>query len=408
MSTPASIIGLIAIILVKEITSLSCGICQPRNSLFSDKSKPENSLSTINRPSLNTFIDGEATSLKLTADGILHQFINSSEVWNSASIKGVSIKGYEMVMQTDGNLVIYNNDTGKATWHTNTWIRPSSSNQIGPYCTTLQSDYNLILYDATCKVLWSRLPISDVPVASSCNKCSQSTSLFSGEGAFSRHSLKSNPSIIQNTLLNANYSLGLTSTGVILEQQTNSVGWSFNSPSTISNQGYELTMQSDGNLVVYNMDNGIATWHTRTYNVGVGPFCANLEVDGNLIVYDSICTSLWAYSPPAVPTTSTTAIPISTTKSVNPTSFSPKLDDINEHCNNCSPIIADGTPCNVVTSKLQCSGLKFAQCAPAESKNGQYDGIYINRICAPGTSCMPFPSLEILCQWNDRNPYYKI
>jgi len=40
-----------------------------------------------------------------------------------------------LVMQTDGNLVLYRNDTGRALWSTNTWNMPTT-----PTHAVLQTD----------------------------------------------------------------------------------------------------------------------------------------------------------------------------------------------------------------------------------------------------------------------------
>jgi hypothetical protein len=54
--------------------------------------------------------------------------------------------------------------------------------------------------------------------------------------------------------------------------------------------GYNLQMQSDGNLVLYNCC-GTALWHTGTYpNPGA---LAVLQNDGNLVVYNAAGVLLW-------------------------------------------------------------------------------------------------------------------
>ncbi|KAJ3692200.1 hypothetical protein LUZ60_012550 [Juncus effusus] len=54
---------------------------------------------------------------------------------------------------------------------------------------------------------------------------------------------------------------------------------------------YTLTMQNDCNLVLY--DSGRAVWSSQTYNRGSGCFL-RMQVDGNLVVYDSSNRALWA------------------------------------------------------------------------------------------------------------------
>jgi hypothetical protein len=54
---------------------------------------------------------------------------------------------------------------------------------------------------------------------------------------------------------------------------------------------YNLTMQRDCNLVLY--DNGRAEWSTGTDNRGSGCF-VRMQTDGNLVLYDGSERVLWA------------------------------------------------------------------------------------------------------------------
>lgn len=55
---------------------------------------------------------------------------------------------YFLIQQSDGNLVLYQTDTGKATWHTNT---ASGSGNFA----NLQADGNFVVYDSKGSPLWS-------------------------------------------------------------------------------------------------------------------------------------------------------------------------------------------------------------------------------------------------------------
>ncbi|MGX7826085.1 S8 family serine peptidase [Actinokineospora sp. 24-640] len=63
---------------------------------------------------------------------------------------GASLKSangaYTLVMQGDGNLVLYNT-AGAALWHTNTWGNPGAT-------ATFQSDGNFVVYAADGRALW--------------------------------------------------------------------------------------------------------------------------------------------------------------------------------------------------------------------------------------------------------------
>ncbi|MFD7645707.1 hypothetical protein ACFV4P_34255 [Kitasatospora sp. NPDC059795] len=78
-------------------------------------------------------------------------------------------------------------------------------------------------------------------------------------------------------------------------------GWKLSAPGWISpgkvicTGNYELAMQGDGNLVLYNA-NGSAIWASGTY--GHSAAALNMQADGNLVVYstynNSSSTPLWA------------------------------------------------------------------------------------------------------------------
>jgi len=63
------------------------------------------------------------------------------------------------------------------------------------------------------------------------------------------------------------------------------------------NGAYYLTMQNDGNLVLYHTHNfqpSNAVWSSQTNGKGHGPFRAAMQGDGNLVVYDSHNQPTWA------------------------------------------------------------------------------------------------------------------
>lgn len=65
---------------------------------------------------------------------------------------------------------------------------------------------------------------------------------------------------------------------------------------TSSNGKAYLTMQSDGNFVLYRKDNGAALWASSTSNPAgsTGNNYAIMQTDGNLVVYTATNVALWA------------------------------------------------------------------------------------------------------------------
>jgi hypothetical protein len=60
------------------------------------------------------------------------------------------------------------------------------------------------------------------------------------------------------------------------------------------NGAYELAMQADGNVVLYNRGNGRAIWSTGTYQGGCRGASLIMQTDGNLVVYDGGRRACWS------------------------------------------------------------------------------------------------------------------
>jgi hypothetical protein len=58
------------------------------------------------------------------------------------------------------------------------------------------------------------------------------------------------------------------------------------------NNKFNLIMQEDGNLVIYNNRNPL--WATNTINKGVGPYNLYMQSDGNLVIYDGNSQATWS------------------------------------------------------------------------------------------------------------------
>src|SRR5215216_4697133 len=63
-----------------------------------------------------------------------------------------------------------------------------------------------------------------------------------------------------------------------------------------SNGAYQLVMQGDGNLVGYPANGGPAFWATDTWNRPVldRPIRADMQTDGNFVLYDALNRPVWA------------------------------------------------------------------------------------------------------------------
>jgi hypothetical protein len=190
---------------------------------------------------------------------------------------------FETIMQTDGNLVTYDQTQGTPVWASGTVGNP------GAYLTLAltymgagggSTTFTMKVVAANGGQLWS--------VGGNENG-------FLNSGA-------------AQLLLQSNGNLQFSGLGVTLWQSgTASTAYSLllePGKSIISANGlFQLTMQTDGNLVEYLVAQGDPLWSTGTQgNPGA---VAAMQDDGNLVVYSEAGTALWASGTSAPNTTLT-------------------------------------------------------------------------------------------------------
>ncbi|MBR8182761.1 peptidase S53 [Burkholderia ambifaria] len=176
-------------------------------------------------------------------------------------------RNHQLLMQGDGNLVLYNTTNGAAVWNTRTY------GNAGAYA-VFQNDGNFVVYSANGAVLWysatygqsgsQHLSVQDdgnmviyqsfVPV-------------FATATGTSSYAISASGSAVWNG-------------GVVL-----SSGQSF----TSGNGANVLIMQGDGNLVL--LRQGVPVWNSGTYGHS-GAFGV-MQGDGNLVVYSPAGAPLW-------------------------------------------------------------------------------------------------------------------
>ncbi|WP_328874291.1 RHS repeat-associated core domain-containing protein [Streptomyces sp. NBC_00287] len=91
-----------------------------------------------------SYDDAGNTERRTTA--VSHQYLRAG--WKLTAGQEVRSQRARMVMENDGDLVIYDRDTGKLRWHTNTGGNPGA-------WATMQDDGNFVVYSATGTSLWS-------------------------------------------------------------------------------------------------------------------------------------------------------------------------------------------------------------------------------------------------------------
>jgi subtilase family serine protease len=165
---------------------------------------------------------------------------------------------YTLTVKASGNVVVSGN---------NCVIWSSGTTGTGNYL-TMQTDGNLVIYSSAGKALW----------ASGTN----------GSGSADHLSLQNDGNaIVYTSAGTAAWSAGRTNANRLCTSGLLHAGQALYSPS--DGERYELTMQTDGNLVAY--DNGKAIWASVT--AGTGNYLT-MQTDGNLVVYTSAGKALWA------------------------------------------------------------------------------------------------------------------
>jgi hypothetical protein len=168
---------------------------------------------------------------------------------------------YALVMQTDGNLVVYGN--GCVMWASNTAGTGSNNSLV------MQTDGNLVVYVSGGKPVW----------ASGDSKADQlctSATMLAGQYLHS-------PS--------GQYSLVMQTDGnLVVYVSGGKPVWASNTAGTGSNNS--LVMQTDGNLVVY-ASGGKPVWASNTAGTGSNNTLV-MQDDSNLVVYASGGKPVWA------------------------------------------------------------------------------------------------------------------
>ena len=163
--------------------------------------------------------------LTLQTDSNLVYYSNYKPAWYTSTVNQSASR---LVMQPDGNLVLYNS-SNVALWSAQT------QGHAGAYL-TLQTDGNMVVYSSTNQALWATYSVNSPDHLSFVNSSMSNARLYVGQ-----------------------------------ELDT-------------ANRKYRLVLQGDGNLVLYD-SNYHPLWYSRTDGRGT----SNLVVqpDGNLVIYSA-------------------------------------------------------------------------------------------------------------------------
>ncbi|MEV0400473.1 hypothetical protein [Actinoallomurus sp. NPDC050550] len=193
-------------------------------------------------------------TLLMQTDGNLVLYQGKKALWST--ITGRHPGAYTL-MQTDGNLVVYGTDR-KPLWYSNTAGHPGAFLEV-------QNDGNLVIYGTNNKPLWSRHLYNGI--------LGPGQSLRTGDGVRSPNGV---------------YSLFQQTDGNVALYKGKEALWS----TKTQGAGVYSVMQTDGNWVVYSAA-GKPLWYSNTAN-NAGASLA-VQDDGNLVIYATDHRVLWAF-----------------------------------------------------------------------------------------------------------------
>lgn len=200
--------------------------------------------------------------LRFQENGNVELFVNFKKVWETKTQDATADR---FINQGDGNLVLYNM-ANAALWS-------SGTQQVTPTTLKLQPDGNLVLYSNSNIPLWS------AATATSIQTHIITQIIRPGDVAYAGQSI---------TTPNRRYVLTLQGDGNLVLYDNTTPLW--NSMTIGPNKASYLTMQADGNLVLYTMQ-GRAVWNAATF--GHPGSTLNIQGDGNLVVYANGHIPIW-------------------------------------------------------------------------------------------------------------------
>lgn len=203
--------------------------------------------------------------LSMQDDGnlVIYQFANQklTPIWAS----GTNNKGGDKaIFQADGNFVLYDFDK-RPIWASNTMGR-------GAYM-LLQNDGNLVMYDKQDKYVWSTKPIVRI-------EAPPTTERLIKKGDY----LAKGASAVAT---NKKYWLTMQEDGNLVLYKQGKAIWA---TGTNGKPVKECIFQDDGNFVLYDVNNN-PVWASNTERRGNHMVLQN---DGNLVIYDVVRKPIWS------------------------------------------------------------------------------------------------------------------
>ena len=176
-------------------------------------------------------------------------------------------RNHELLMQGDGNLVLYNTTNGAAVWNSRTY------GNAGAYA-VFQDDGNFVVYGANGAALWY-----------SATNGQSGSQYLSVQDDGNMVIYRSFVPVFATATGTSSYATSASGPAVWKGGDVLSSGQSF----TSGNGANVLIMQGDGNLVL--LRQGVPIWNSGT--VGHSGAFGVMQGDGNLVVYSPSGAPLW-------------------------------------------------------------------------------------------------------------------
>ena len=223
----------------------------------------------------------------MQADGNFVVYNQGAPVWAS-NTNGQGSAPFNLIMQSDGNLVVYaaTQNCEANTACTPTWASNTAGIGTGPYNLAMQDDGNLVIYDSTNTATWATgtNQFQNI-ITSESAPLMMGQALTSPSGVF-QAVIQSDGNFVVYQGPRAIWALGRT-------------GLTFNG-SPIG-PPYEMILTPNGDLerLAYGQTCPantpcIANWFSNSKGKGTPPYMLTMQDDGNLVVYDSTNTPIWA------------------------------------------------------------------------------------------------------------------
>ncbi|BDZ52147.1 hypothetical protein GCM10025867_43880 [Frondihabitans sucicola] len=195
---------------------------------------------------------------------------------------------YQLIMQTDGNLVVYGN--GRWIWQTATQHNPGARLEM-------QADGNFVVYSKANKALWNTGTNGAGSSPKAVLQSNGDLQVVTSRGVVWHNGASGSSTLLSNTTLKGGQFLH-DPTGLlqaIMQTDGNFVVYiggkaKFNTH-TNGLKGATLILQTDGNLVLYDSAHK-ARWNTNTYHAGAGCYLT-MQSDGTLVLRNKGGTAIW-------------------------------------------------------------------------------------------------------------------